>query len=884
MRVGYSAMLLLLAIPLLLCTDFGSAECSKPLEEYGKLEARSRLAVGYKGFSTELECIFTRRHNSETDKSDISWIVSLDGTAKVHSKYMGFYIDDDHKETFNDTDHLSLSTEGRYACYSRKCPELNDTILLKVKDFQGRNHTTFNDASTQWLKICCDNRNVSSREICDNKNVKHCNALAYECTHKEISKALSNFSNVSSYDFGQFRTCLNDDHREDNQPSSTIMPTEFMRTCCKNLLVKPGCCIPPDNSTLTNNVTFSDCSDDLPKILTCHNAKYTSTHVVFPPSNLNATTQSHDSIEVCWENGARYRNYGVIDYRRAASGNGSNFKILSYTIFYKEVPQSLFGYNSSDLLSALLHDSRSLVLPSASQTTHEQIELVQSFTSLLHGSDDSEEMDINEILESKSKYLARYLNQTFNATNSSCATLTGLRHQAIYLIYITARYEIEGVQFNTIPSEIVTGTTEKYEVQQKEVAERIKSYCLKNVADGCEFVCNVDGSYSPNFWKIAHGNCSTNGTFRIPFPYGGSKLDHVNCCRRKKVENGCLSLCEDEPLEHDAFTNFCMANHLSAVYQCIQEYIDFIPHPVESFVVDKIGDTSATVKWNPPSKYPLSYIRAYEIKLIEVFHMEFGEEATKMFYQSRNKTSLAVGNLQPSSIYVLSIRTIPANITNTATISQPRIVSFTTRAPHENHRCEGGRLPLQIDENYLVYCARDKPCPDDYDCVESNTESICCPLEDGSNLTSAYKQCCRSMNVDPACVIYCSFEKMMPTYCQDEIKSHATCAIAVLQGNKSVQASVFMFEYALQNMSETSHLYRNLFIILNAMCYVLIAIVFYKSYRLKKMIKEQPTSYENPLFSEKNGTVRMRDLLTGEEEENEEQPIEKIENREDDDI
>lgn len=60
-------MLSLLTIPLLLCTDFGSAECSKPLEEYGKLEARSRLVVGYKGFSTELECIFTRRHNSEVE-------------------------------------------------------------------------------------------------------------------------------------------------------------------------------------------------------------------------------------------------------------------------------------------------------------------------------------------------------------------------------------------------------------------------------------------------------------------------------------------------------------------------------------------------------------------------------------------------------------------------------------------------------------------------------------------------------------------------------------------------------------------------------------------------------------------------------------------------
>ena len=39
----------------------------------------------------------------------------------------------------------------------------------------------------------------------------------------------------------------------------------------------------------------------------------------------------------------------------------------------------------SDLLSALLHDSQSLVLPTANQT-HEQIELVESLTSLLHGS------------------------------------------------------------------------------------------------------------------------------------------------------------------------------------------------------------------------------------------------------------------------------------------------------------------------------------------------------------------------------------------------------------------------------------------------------------------------------------------------------------------
>lgn len=39
----------------------------------------------------------------------------------------------------------------------------------------------------------------------------------------------------------------------------------------------------------------------------------------------------------------------------------------------------------SDLLSALLHDSQSLVLPSANQT-HEQSELVQTFTSLLHSS------------------------------------------------------------------------------------------------------------------------------------------------------------------------------------------------------------------------------------------------------------------------------------------------------------------------------------------------------------------------------------------------------------------------------------------------------------------------------------------------------------------
>ena len=73
MRVGYGTMLLLLAIPVLFCIDFGSAECSEPLEEYGKLEARSRLVVGYKGFSTELECIFTRRHNSEVEIKAVRW-------------------------------------------------------------------------------------------------------------------------------------------------------------------------------------------------------------------------------------------------------------------------------------------------------------------------------------------------------------------------------------------------------------------------------------------------------------------------------------------------------------------------------------------------------------------------------------------------------------------------------------------------------------------------------------------------------------------------------------------------------------------------------------------------------------------------------------------
>ncbi|PAV79809.1 hypothetical protein WR25_09302 isoform A [Diploscapter pachys] len=693
--------------------------------------------------------------------------------------------------------NLEPGDEGEYTCYLKGHSDCRTVISLKVKQVHHPTELKFDEMPQKSLLECCSVSNMKAQSFCsydthidpkaDLSSLSAWNAeyaVEYSWSYraesiKPYARTLIN-SEPDDADFVIFRNCLNHIPSEVQLPE-TIGKSSFMRTCCKNSFIPTACCVAPEDDEKAGNTTFAKCKKYMPLILSCHKLKFDASYVIFPPTDVSIRGTTHETMQVCWKDTVAYKSPGIPDFNMTNSENSteySGYTLLNYTIFYKEVPKSLMAMSSDDTFFPLLLADSAITAPEADATNHDQTGIVQTLADLVASAKNAgyDEKFTNNFMRKFSANLNKFHN---TSTNSTCGNVTNLRFNSTYLIYVIGHYKIEQMEVETIPSELVLGTTEDLQVDKLELADRLNRLCSSSITNkNCTFICNVTRKFTfEENLMLANGICRIDGNeskslqFRLPALFGIER--QRECCNRKKIPAECMPLCTGQSLnQSDPFFQSCVALHLHAVYQCYQEHLDLLPPSFSSVSASDVTDTSAVLHWEWPADCDVCQNALCQITL---YRSQNTREGTIHYRSTINLSSKRFNNLEPDTEYLAKMDSISNDVVRYYSFAKPSFVIFRTKVAKASHVCPLGGLPLQLEENMLVSCSRSNPCPEFYTCADSGYQSICCP-KTILNATMDFRKCCVKQGVGYGCAQHCTLKQSMPSYCKPHFKAYLICA------------------------------------------------------------------------------------------------------------
>uniref|UniRef100_A0A158P8X5 Fibronectin type-III domain-containing protein n=1 Tax=Angiostrongylus cantonensis TaxID=6313 RepID=A0A158P8X5_ANGCA len=229
-------------------------------------------------------------------------------------------------------------------------------------------------------------------------------------------------------------------------------------------------------------------------------------------------------------------------------------------------------------------------------------------------------------------------------TNSTCQMIGDLRASTRYIVYVTARNDYG----TSVPSVRSIASTNAHMVKNNESIPDVMSgnQCCKvnKVSEFCRTkMCNVETS--PN----AFATVSIATTCRVEWPKVSPCLadgrNHTDCCRRKGVQEDCLSICAGST-----------------------ETLESHPSPPINVTVASTSDSSVEISWEEPNSnahlvetYTLLIRKTEhgapirEVCISEIAH--FSSDAEGGVLQVHNAVSphTEIG-LDPDSEYLVSVR------------------------------------------------------------------------------------------------------------------------------------------------------------------------------------------------------------------------------------
>ncbi|VDM64605.1 unnamed protein product, partial [Angiostrongylus costaricensis] len=343
-------------------------------------------------------------------------------------------------------------------------------------------------------------------------------------------------------------------------------------------------------------------------------------------------------------------------------------------------------------------------------------------------------------------------------TTGTCHMISDLRASTRYIVYVTARNEYGA----SVPSVRSIASTNAHMVKNNDSIPDVMKCCKVNkVSEFCRSkMCNVETS--PN----AFATVSIATTCRVEWPKVSPCLadgrNHTECCRRKGVQEDCLSICAGSTETLGVHSVLCLNLDLQAIYQCLREGYETHPSPPVNVTVTSTSDSSVEISWEEPN----SNAHLVETYTLLIRKTEHGAPIREVHNAVSPHTEIG---LDPDSEYLVSVR---SNSEKGQSLPSTSVLFYTK----SNSRgvCLIGE-PLLISEARPFLCSSSHPCPLGFQCMDAEDEGFCCQKDSG-NSNDDFQDCCRHQKVSPDCQSTCYFNVTLPERCRRDLNKWVQCA------------------------------------------------------------------------------------------------------------
>lgn len=228
--------------------------------------------------------------------------------------------------------------------------------------------------------------------------------------------------------------------------------------------------------------------------------------------------------------------------------------------------------------------------------------------------------------------------------------LTNLTSNTDYEVYVEAR-NVHGV--GEPSARIVFRTQSKILVDEEAEASyyNITSCCVEtNLNSICMPLCSYDASMSdirtlapvcgPDFHKLL--KCAAAGR------------NHNECCSRRGVPSGCMTLCSGVIVDSLLSTATTCIPFIGNIVQCFEEGAESLPGPISELHATEITDSSVKLDWEPPTDG--SNITDYVVYYQQVDNTSMHETVSKLDHSMNlTETSATITGLESQKLYQIFV-------------------------------------------------------------------------------------------------------------------------------------------------------------------------------------------------------------------------------------
>ncbi|XP_046473967.1 Ig-like and fibronectin type-III domain-containing protein 2 isoform X1 [Neodiprion pinetum] len=228
--------------------------------------------------------------------------------------------------------------------------------------------------------------------------------------------------------------------------------------------------------------------------------------------------------------------------------------------------------------------------------------------------------------------------------------LTNLTHDTDYEVYVEAR-NTHGV--GDPSARIIFRTQSKVLVDKEEEASyyNITSCCVEtNLNSICMPLCTYDASMSDI--RALASVCDSDFHKILKCAAGGR--NHNDCCSRRGVPAGCMTLCSGVIVDSLISTATSCIPFIGNIVQCLEEGVDTLPGPISELHATEITDSSVKLDWEPPTDG--SNVTDYIVYYQKVDNTSMHETVSKLDHQINvTETSAAITGLENHKLYQMFV-------------------------------------------------------------------------------------------------------------------------------------------------------------------------------------------------------------------------------------
>ncbi|KAE9416523.1 hypothetical protein Angca_008944 [Angiostrongylus cantonensis] len=618
--------------------------------------------------------------------------------------------------------NLSFEDSGRYKCQiGNQSEQLEFQVEVLESGLKGGFHENISYDHSE----CCAEKGISTL----------CRAM---CKPSEMAEYHFDPTSCKTDDYKNFLACATDNGNRTHVH------------CCKTQLVPSFCYDFCSGDFKMLRRSHRLCLYYLPEIFECYNRAYLP--YPDPPEQVLVNAVEHDKLLVCWKPPLVHES-------------NKNFPVVDYTVFYKEIPN--FPLMGDDIGIPLLNgdysefgdideDSDYAESDGTTEKPTERTRREDTWSVKMRRKRDTVVVMTRD--ETTNSTTIREFNFLHIITNSTCQMIGDLRASTRYIVYVTARNDYG----TSVPSVRSIASTNAHMVKNNESIPDVMKCCKVNkVSEFCRTkMCNVETS--PN----AFATVSIATTCRVEWPKVSPCLadgrNHTDCCRRKGVQEDCLSICAGSTETLGVHSVLCLNLDLQAIYQCLREGYESHPSPPINVTVASTSDSSVEISWEEPN----SNAHLVETYTLLIRKTEHGAPIREVHNAVSPHTEIG---LDPDSEYLVSVR---SNSEKGQSLPSTSVLFYTK----SNSRgvCLIGE-PLLISEGRPFLCSSSHPCPLGFQCMDVEDEAFCCQKDSG-NSNDDFQDCCRHQKVSPDCQSTCYFNVTLPERCRRDLNKWVQCA------------------------------------------------------------------------------------------------------------